>query len=281
MDITKVIIPVAGLGTRFLPVTKSIPKAMIPIFDTPSIHYAVKEAMIAGMKEVIIVMSRGQEAIIEYFNNSLKSDRNSNSNQKMDEISYINNNVSINIVYQDNPRGLGDAILQCKDIINGEPFGVILPDDLILGNNSIISEMSKVYTQKKSSVIAIKKVPSILLPNLGVVDAKRIESKVYEILNMVEKPKIEDAPSDLAIIGRYILPYEIFETLEKTNLGINGEIQLTDAIDSLIKDIGVLGYQFPEVHFDVGTPLGLLKASIHQSMKNEEFIDDIKSFFKF
>ena len=126
MDITKVIIPVAGLGTRFLPVTKSIPKAMIPIFDTPSIHYAVKEAMIAGMKEVIIVMSRGQEAIIEYFNNSLKSDRNSNYNQKMDEISYINNNVSLNIVYQDNPRGLGDAILQCKDIINGEPFGVIL-----------------------------------------------------------------------------------------------------------------------------------------------------------
>ena len=281
MDITKVIIPVAGLGTRFLPVTKSIPKAMIPIFDTPAIHYAVKEAMIAGMKEVIIVMSRGQEAIIEYFNNSLKSDRNSNYNQKMDEISYINNNVSINIVYQDNPLGLGDAILQCKDIINGEPFGVILPDDLILGNNSIISEMSKVYTQKKSSVIAIKKVPSILLPNLGVVDAKRIESKVYEILNMVEKPKIEDAPSDLAIIGRYILHYEIFETLEKTNLGINGEIQLTDAIDSLIRDIGVLGYQFPEVHFDGGTPLGLLKASIHQSMKNEEFIDDIKSFFKF
>lgn len=281
MDITKVIIPVAGLGTRFLPVTKSIPKAMIPIFDTPSIHYAVKEAIIAGMKDVIIVMSRGQEAIIEYFNNSLEFDKNSSHNQRINEISYINNNVSINVVYQDKPLGLGDAILQCKDIIDGDPFGVILPDDLILGNNSIISEMSKVYTQKKSSVIAIKKVPSILLPNLGVVDGNRIESKVYEILNMVEKPKAEEAPSDLAIIGRYILPYEIFDILEKTNFGINGEIQLTDAIALLIKDIGVLGYQFTEVHFDVGTPLGLLKASIHESMKNEKFVDDIKSFFNF
>ena len=281
MAITKVIIPVAGLGTRFLPVTKSIPKAMIPVLNIPSIHYAVKEAVKADMTEVIIVMSKGQEGIVQYFENSNEFKVNKKDSKTLNEISYMNDKISIHIIYQQIPKGLGDAILQCKKNVNKTPFGVILPDDLILGNNSIISEMSKVYTQKKSSVIAIKKVPSILLPNLGVVDAKRIESKVYEILNMVEKPKIEDAPSDLAIIGRYILHYEIFETLEKTNLGINGEIQLTDAIDSLIKDIGVLGYQFPEVHFDVGTPLGLLKASIHQSMKNEEFIDDIKSFFKF
>ena len=278
MNITKVIIPVAGLGTRFLPVTKSIPKAMIPIFNTPSIHYAVKEAIIAGMKEVIIVMSNGQESIIEYFKNSVELDKNL-KNQSLNEISYMNNNISINIVYQDEPRGLGDAILKCKDIINRESFGVILPDDLILGENSIIDEMSKVYTQKKTSIIALKKVPSNLLPNLGVVDARKISTKIYEISNMVEKPKIVDAPSDLAIIGRYILPYEIFEILEKTNAGINGEIQLTDAIALLIESIGVLGYQFTEAHFDVGTPIGLLKASIHESMKNEEFADDMKAFF--
>ena len=279
MNITKVIIPVAGLGTRFLPVTKSIPKAMIPIFNTPSIHYAVKEAIIAGMKEVIIVMSNGQEAIIEYFKNSVELDKNLKNNQSLNEISYMNNNISIHLVYQDEPLGLGDAILKCKDIINREPFGVILPDDLILGENSIIDEMSKVYTQKKTSVIALKKVPSNLLPNLGVVDARKISTKIYEISNMVEKPKIVEAPSDLAIIGRYILPYEIFEILEKTNAGINGEIQLTDAIALLIENIGVLGYQFTEAHFDVGTPIGLLKASIHESMKKEEFADDMKAFF--
>lgn len=279
MNITKVIIPVAGLGTRFLPVTKSIPKAMIPIFNTPSIHYAVKEAIIAGMKEVIIVMSNGQEAIIEYFKNPVELDKNLKNNQSLNEISYMNNNISIHLVYQDEPLGLGDAILKCKDIINREPFGVILPDDLILGENSIIDEMSKVYTQKKTSVIALKKVPSNLLPNLGVVDARKISTKIYEISNMVEKPKIVEAPSDLAIIGRYILPYEIFDILEKTNAGINGEIQLTDAIALLIENIGVLGYQFTEAHFDVGTPIGLLKASIHESMKNEEFADDMKAFF--
>jgi len=283
-EIDTVVFPVAGIGSRFLPATKSVPKELLPILNRPLIEYAFEEAMQSGIEKFIFINSPEKQSITSHFK----------TNKKLEEIlkikseflyslisKYIIPKEKIVEVVQSEPMGLGHAIWCARDYIDNKAFAVILPDDLILGNNSIISEMSKVYTQKKSSVIAIKKVPSILLPNLGVVDAKRIESKVYEILNMVEKPKIEDAPSDLAIIGRYILHYEIFETLEKTNLGINGEIQLTDAIDSLIKDIGVLGYQFPEVHFDVGTPLGLLKASIHQSMKNEEFIDDIKSFFKF
>jgi len=281
LNITKVIIPVAGLGTRFLPVTKSIPKAMLPIWNTPSIHYAVKEAVSAGIKEVIIVMSRGQESIIEYFEKPLEMEKKLKNKDVLSEFYEIKKKSSINLVYQDTPLGLGDAILQCKDIIGCEPFGIILPDDLILGQKSIIGEMCKIYLQKRLSVIALKKVPKKLLPNLGVVEAKKITTSIYQISKMVEKPQIINAPSDLAIIGRYILPYEIFNILEKTNSGINGEIQLTDAVSVLNKTKGVLGYEFSEIHFDVGTPGGLLQASIYESLQDKKLYDEIKSLIDF
>ena len=281
LAITKVIIPVAGLGTRFLPVTKSIPKAMIPVLNIPSIHYAVKEAVKADMTEVIIVMSKGQEGIVQYFENSNEFKVNKKDSKTLNEISYMNDKISIHIIYQQIPKGLGDAILQCKKNVNKTPFGVILPDDLILGKNSVISEMKKIYLQKKSSIIALKKVPRSQLPYLGVVDAYEIAKNIYQISGMIEKPRLNNAPSDLAIIGRYILPFEIFDILELTKPGINNEIQLTDAIRSLIGEIGVLGYQFAESHFDVGTPIGLLKASIHESMQIPEFANEIKSFMSF
>ena len=245
MNIEKAVIPVAGLGTRFLPATLSIPKVMIPILDQPSLHYCVLEAINSGITKIIFVISENQKAIIEnYFGchdvviDALKSKGDIESLNKIEEISHM---VEMDFVIQEAPLGLGHAVLMAKKMVGENSFAVLLPDDLILGN---------VATNDQ-------------------------KGEIRDITGVIEKPSLKKAPSDLAIVGRYILPPQIFQAIENSNQGALGEIQLTDAIGALIPHLGCKGYLFQDKHFDVGIPIGLLKATVHQALKRDDTHDDL------
>ena len=273
MRVRKAVVPVAGFATRFLPATKAVPKALIPVFDTPPIHHAVREAAEAGIEHVTLVMSQGQEAIAHYFGRygDLESTLERTGKTEMLElVRGISEIADISYVYQHEQRGLGDAVLSARSIVGDEPFAILLPDDVILGGQSATAGMIDLYAEKGTSVIALREVPDERVPSLGIVEAEQADERTYEIKSMVEKPALEDAPSNLAIIGRYVLAPQIFEALDVTQPGAGGEIQITDAMSRLLKTQGIFGYEFPGVHFDVGTPLGLLKASVYSALQHED-----------
>ena len=237
----------AGFGTRFLPVTRAVPKNLLPVFDRPSIHFCVEEAAAAGIEEVIFVVSDNQEAIPRYFETwpelarALESRGNSEMLEQMRRISSL---ARITCVTQAEQRGLGHAVLMARDAVGDEPFAVFLPDDVIWSDEPTIGGMVRVYEETGSCVVALKEVPDEAVPNLGIVDAEPVNETTSRIVGMVEKPRPEDAPSNLAIIGRYVLIPEIFDTLERVRPGALGEIQLTDAIAAHIESPGVRGYRF-------------------------------------
>ena len=273
MKVRKAVVPVAGFGTRFLPATKAVPKALIPVLDTPPIHFAVREAVAAGIEQVIIVVSQGQEAVADYFGRSeeLESALDRTGKTEMLElVRGISELADINCVLQHEQRGLGDAVLCARSFVGDEPFALLLPDDVIPGGPSTIGRMTELHAERGTSVIALREVPDEMVPSLGIVEAERVDEQTYDVRGMVEKPALEDAPSNLAIIGRYVLTPEVFEALDATEPGAGGEIQITDAMAKLIETQGIWGYEFPGVHFDVGTPLGLLKASVHEALQRED-----------
>ena len=254
---------------------------MFPVLDTPPIHHAVAEAARAGIEQIILVMSSGQEAIGEYFGRvaglegALAERGNESLLSRMVEISEM---AQISHVYQKQALGLGNAVLTARDSVGDEPFAVFLPDDVIWSDRPTIGDMIDVFDERGSSVIAVKEVPDEAVPNLGIVDPQPISDRLSEIVGMVEKPKLEDAPSNLAIIGRYVLPADVFDALERVRPGAIGEVQLTDAIAALIAGSKAYAYGFPGVHFDVGTPLGLLKASIYAAMQQPDLAGDLESW---
>ena len=266
MSIRKAIIPAAGFGTRFLPVTRTIPKVMLPVLNEPAIQFSVREAADAGIEHIVFVISRGQEATNDYFQpvpsleHALEERGNADLLKEMRDISSM---MQTTFVYQDEPLGLGHAVLMAKDEIGDEPFAVFLPDDIIWADSPPIGDMIKVFSEHKSSVIAVKQVPDEAIPRLGVIDPEPLNDKVYRIKGMVEKPRLEDAPSNLAIVGRYVLTPEVFDALEQAPPGAIGEIQLTDAIEAVRAEQGAFAYKIVADHFDVGTPLGMLKASVY------------------
>ncbi len=279
MNIEKAVIPVAGLGTRFLPATLSIPKAMIPVLDQPSLHYCVAEAINSGITKIIFVISENQKDIIEnYFSchdvvvDALRSKGDIESLNKIEEISHI---VEMDFVIQETPLGLGHAVLMAKKMVGKNPFAVLLPDDLILGNNPTLKKMCAIHADGNELVLAIKKVAPEAISSLGIIATNDQKGKIRDITGVVEKPSLKKAPSDLAIVGRYILPFQIFQAIENSNEGALGEIQLTDAIGALIPHLGCKGYLFQDKHFDVGIPIGLLKATIHQALKRDDTHDDL------
>ncbi len=283
MRVRKAVIPVAGFGTRFLPATKAVPKALIPVFDTPPIHYAVSEAAEAGIEEVTIVVSEGQEGVSGYFGRSEELEsvlERTGKTEMLELVRGISEMADISCVYQHEQRGLGDAVRCARPLVGDEPFALMLPDDLIPGGSSVIGQMIDVQTERGKSVIALREVPDEMVPNLGIVDAKRTDERTYEVRGMVEKPALEDAPSNLAIIGRYVLTPQVFEALDATKPGAGGEIQITDAMAKLIDTQGICGYEFPGVHFDVGTPLGLLKASAYVALQREDVSAELKSWLE-
>ena len=283
MKVRKAVIPAAGFGTRFLPVTRTIPKVMLPVLDEPAIQFSVREAAQAGIEHIVFVISRGQEATNDYFQpvpaleRALKERGNTELLNQMREISSM---VETSFVYQDEQLGLGHAVLMAKDEIGNEPFAVFLPDDIIFSDTPVIGDMVKVFSKYGSSVLAVKRVSDEAVPNLGIIDAEPLTDRVYRVKRMVEKPPLEDAPSNLAIVARYVLTSEIFDFLEHTPRGANNEIQLTDAIEALRAEQGAHAYEFTANHFDAGRPIGLLQASIHAAHERGYLTDEIKDWLK-
>ena len=281
--VSKAVIPVAGFGTRFLPVTKSIPKNMIPVLDHPALHYVVAEAAAAGIRDIVFVVSKNQETVERYFqtNRELEDALDSRGNtSKADEMRAITRMVNVSTVLQEQQLGLGHAVLMAREIIGGDPFAVFLPDDIILGEMPTIGSMIKQYRLHGSNVVAVKEVSDSVVPFLGIVDGIPVSESEYVLSGMIEKPSLEAAPSNLAIIGRYVLSPKIFDVLEHVEPGAIGEIQLTDAIKVMMDSPGVRAYRFPGLHFDVGTPAGLLKASINAALQRDEMKDDIVEWMK-
>ena len=281
--VSKAVIPVAGFGTRFLPVTKSIPKNMIPVLDHPALHYVVAEAAAAGIRDIVFVVSKNQETVERYFqtNRELEDALDSRGNtSKADEMRAITRMVNVSTVLQEQQLGLGHAVLMAREIIGSDPFAVFLPDDIILGEMPTIGSMIEQYRLHGSNVVAVKEVPDSEVPFLGIVDGIPVSESEYVLSGMIEKPSLEAAPSNLAIIGRYVLSPKIFDVLEHVEPGAVGEIQLTDAIKVMMDSPGVRAYRFPGLHFDVGTPAGLLKASINAALQRDEMKDDIVEWMK-
>jgi UTP--glucose-1-phosphate uridylyltransferase len=281
MSVRKAIIPVAGYGTRFLPATRSIPKMMIPVLDRPAIHFAVDEATRAGIEHVVFVTSRGQEAVSRYFDRipdleqALKRKGDERALEQMLEISDM---VETSTVVQEHPLGLGHAVLIAREAVGNEPFAVFLPDDLIWSDSPTISAMIELFSRYGSSVVAVNEVPEEMVSSKGVIAPVAIDERVSRIEAMVEKPAREDAPSRLAIIGRYVLTPDVFDALERVQPGALGEIQLTDAIAMLLPTNKAYAYEFPGTYFDLGTPLGLLKASIHVALQSEDISEELREW---
>ena len=273
MQIRKAVIPAAGLGTRFLPVTMSVPKELLPIIDRPLLQYVVAEAAEAGVEEVIIVTSPGKESISDYFQPHAALEQRleaGGENALLEKVAEAANLATVSFVLQHEALGLGHAVLMAKDAVGDEPFVVILPDDIIAHTPGAIAQMVQVSERMNAGVIAVEALPWEVIHNYGVVDGTPVSDRIHRIMGLVEKPPREQAPSNLTIVGRYILPPEIFGCLENTKPGAKGEIQLTDGLLALIGDHELYAYEFSGARYDGGTPMGLLRASLAFALDRED-----------
>ena len=281
--VRKALFPAAGLGTRFLPATKASPKEMLPLVDKPLIQYVVEEAIASGIEDIVIITGRGKRAIEDHFDISyeLENVLKEKGNKKvLAEIQKISNMVGIFYVRQKEALGLGHAILCAKNLVRDEPFAVLLGDDIIDAEVPALKQMLEVYNTYSASVIAVQEVDRSQVSSYGIINAVPVAEGIYKIYDMVEKPRIEDAPSNLAIIGRYILTPDIIGLLEKTKPGRGKEIQLTDALRELAKTRPVYGYKFQGKRYDAGDKLGFLKATVEIGLKNKEFGESFRDYLK-
>lgn len=283
MAVRKAVIPVAGLGTRFLPVTRAVPKALIPVLDTPVLQYAVEEVAKAGIERIALVVSPHQQQIGKYFDRFDDLERALERQGKAAELREaigLSTVPEIHSICQTEQRGPGDAVLSAKSFVGNEPFAVVLPDDLIFAERPTIGDMIEIQGERGGAVIAVNSVADESIPYKGIVAPGTPSGRMYDIHGLVEKPAIEDAPSNLAIVGRYVLPPEIFSLLEGVEPGANGEIQLTDALEALLDTQRCGGYRFPGELFDTGEPLGMLKASIRTALTREDMADEVRAFIR-
>ena len=283
MKIRKAVIPAAGLGTRFLPITMSVPKELLPIIDRPLLQYVIAEAAEAGVEEVIIVTSPGKESISDYFQpHSALEQRLAASGEEalLAKVSEASGLARVSFVFQHEALGLGHAVLMAKDAVGDEPFVVILPDDIIAHTPGAIAQMVQVSEQMDAGVIAVEQLPWEVIHNYGVVDGTQVSDRVYKIQGLVEKPPREQAPSNLTIVGRYILPPQIFQCLENTQPGAKGEIQLTDGLLALLEEHDLYAYRFAGKRFDGGTPMGLLRASLAFALDRDDTQEDALSLLR-
>lgn len=281
--IKKAVFPAAGFGTRFLPATKASPKEMLPIVDIPLIDLAVREAKASGIEEIIIVTGRGKEAIEDYFDKSYELEKELAGKDKKELLSLVEGiyqDIQVVYVRQKEMRGLGDAVLTAKNLVGNEPFAVILADDVIFSKTPCLKQMINVYEKEKKSILAVMEVDKKEISAYGVIDPETRSGKVIKAKRTVEKPESSKAPSNLAIIGRYILTPEIFKILEKTAADKKGEVQLTDAISKLAEQDGVYGLIFEGKRFDAGNKLGFLKATCFAALQREDLKKEFKSYLK-
>jgi UTP--glucose-1-phosphate uridylyltransferase len=283
MEIKKAVIPAAGLGTRFLPATKSMPKEMLPIIDTPAIHYVVKEAVDAGIDDIIIITGRGKRAIEDYFDESPELEMHLRRNKKEKLLQLVKNISSLTNVHyirQKEPRGLPDAILKAEKHVGNEPFAVLLGDDIIKSDKPCVKQLIETYEKYKSSIIAVQKVPLEKISRYGSVKGRKIDDKLYVIEDIVEKPEPEKAPSDIAAIGRYVFTSEIFDCIKQTPVGINNELQIADSINLLRKLQKVYALEFSGKRYDIGDKLGYVQAIIDFSLAHKEIGKDVFNYIK-
>ena len=286
----KVVFPVAGLGTRFLPATKAVAKEMLPVLDKPLIQYAVDEAVDAGADTLIFVTNRYKHAIADYFDKAYELEAKLHAKGKEELLALVQGTLPRNVraifVTQPEAFGLGHAVLCAKPVVGDEPFGVMLADDLIWNGpfgtaKGALRQMAELAEAEEAGVIAVEEVPHNETDKYGIVDATPIDERSARIHHMVEKPKPADAPSNLAVVGRYVLPSRIFQLLEQTTPGAGGEIQLTDAIDALLKERGkVLAYRFEGTRFDCGNKAGLVRATMHMAMQDPALAPTVREFLK-
>lgn len=281
--ITKAVFPAAGLGTRFLPATKASPKEMLPLVDKPLIQYVVEEAVASGIEEILLITGRGKRAIEDHFDVAfeLEEDLKAKGKHKLlSEVQRIANLVTFCYIRQKKALGLGHAVLTAKRVVGDEPFAVLLGDDIIDSSEPVLSQMMAIYKRYPSTILAIQKVPKNQTHHYGVIDGKRIEDGIYLVKDMVEKPSPAEAPSNLAIIGRYILTPAVFAALEQTKPGKGGEIQLTDGLKLLMDRQPIYAYEFKGVRHDAGDKLGFLKATVQFGLKNEEFGAEFRTYLQ-
>ncbi|WP_309120852.1 UTP--glucose-1-phosphate uridylyltransferase GalU [Paenibacillus sp.] len=283
MKVRKAIIPAAGLGTRFLPATKAMPKEMLPIVDKPTIQYIVEEAVESGIEDIIIVTGKGKRAIEDHFDNSFELEQNLLEKGKIDllnEVQKSSKMVDIHYIRQKEARGLGHAVWCARKFVGDEPFAVLLGDDIVKADKPCLKQMIEQYERYRASVIGVQRVPIDEVSRYGIVDGKEIHDRLFSVTNLVEKPKKEDAPSDLAIMGRYILTPKIFEILDNQTPGAGGEIQLTDAIAALNRSEAVYAYDFEGIRYDVGEKLGFIKTTLEFALQREELKEDLLDYLR-
>jgi UTP--glucose-1-phosphate uridylyltransferase len=287
MKIKKAVIPAAGLGTRFLPVTKSMPKEMLPIIDVPAIHYVVKEAVSAGLDDIIIITGRGKRAIEDYFDESPELEmylKEKNKDDLLKIVQDISSMVNIHYIRQKEPKGLPDAILKAQKHVGQEPFAVLLGDDIIQSETPCIKQLIEGFYQYNSSVIAAQEVPMSKISQYGSIKGNKIGKNnygdIYQIEDIVEKPPIEKAPSNLAAIGRYVFTPEIFDAIKKTAPGVNNELQIADSIVILGRSQKVYATSFTGKRYDIGDKLGYIQAIVDFSLENSEIGKDLGNYLK-
>ncbi|MCT4545182.1 MAG: UTP--glucose-1-phosphate uridylyltransferase GalU [Vallitalea sp.] len=284
MKIRKAIIPAAGLGTRFLPATKAQPKEMLPIVDKPTIQYIVEEAVNSGIEDIIIVTGRNKRSIEDHFDKSIELELELEKKGK-EELLEIARSVSeianIHYIRQKEPRGLGHAILMAKHFIGNEPFAVLLGDDIIVSKKPCLQQMIDVYNEYRTSILGVQQVQKEDVSKYGIINGMHIEDRIYKVKDLVEKPKVSDAPSNIAILGRYIITPTIFDYLETQGEGAGGEIQLTDSLKRLVKDEAIYAYDFVGERYDVGNKMGFLQATVETALRKEELRDDFIDYLKY
>ena len=275
--IRKAIIPAAGLGTRFLPATKAQPKEMLPIVDKPTLQYIIEEAIESGIEEILIITGRNKKSIEDHFDRSVELEmelEKSGKEEMLKMVREISDMVNIHFIRQKEPRGLGRAILCAKTFVGNEPFAVLLGDDVVYNDNKpCLKQLIDCYEEYKTSVLGVQTVEPQDVNKYGIVGGLHIEDRVYKVKNLIEKPAVEEAPSNVAILGRYIITPKIFEILENTKPGKGNEIQLTDALLELIKHEAMYAYDFEGRRYDVGDKLGFLQATVEYALRKEELRD--------
>ncbi len=281
VKVRKAVVPAAGWGTRFLPITKSIPKEILPLVDKPIIQYAVEECAACGIELIIIITSQGKAAIEDYFDRSVGLEHILEQRGKEDllaKISHLADLPNICFVHQKELLGLGHAVLSTKDVVGKEPFVVILPDDLFEQRELVLKKMLKIFDEYQGSVVALKRVEPDEIARYGIIKPKKVAKNVYQVMDMVEKPEPSKAPSNLAIMGRYVLTPEVFQELQSTNFGVGGEIQVTDGLKRLLQRQAIFGYEIEGDYYDAGTIPGWIKATIAMALKHPEIGPELKDY---
>ena len=281
MKVRKAVIPAAGLGTRFLPATKSQPKEMLPIVDKPTIQYIIEEAASAGVEDIIVVTGRNKRSIEDHFDRSIELElelERKGKEELLQMVKSIPSIANIHFIRQKMPLGLGHAVLTAGHFIGDEPFAVLLGDDVVVSRKPVLQQMVEVFNEYKTSILGVQEVSEDVVHKYGIVDCKHVDENIFKVKDLVEKPKLEDAPSRIAILGRYILTPTIFSYLETQTPGAGGEIQLTDGLKRLAKSEAMYAYIFKGHRYDVGTKMGFLQANIEFALRSPEVADDLKNY---